>query len=203
MASSRNGQAAPLILASASPRRAALLRAAGLRFRVEASGADESSAETDPRRLVMELAARKARAVAARRPGARVLGADTIVTCAGEILGKPRDRADAERILRLLSGRWQTVHTGVALAWEGGRRVLKGAAASRVKARRLPEAALRRLIGKHMDKAGAYAVQDRADPLVERIVGDRDNVTGLPMRVVRRLLARSRRPARARAPRAT
>jgi septum formation protein len=166
-----------------------------VRFRVDPSGVDESSPETDPRRLVLELARRKAIDVAKRHPGSLVLGADTLVVCAGEIIGKPKDLADAERILRLLNGRWQKVWTGVALASDGGRRIFSAAALSRVKARELPEEALRRLVGKHMDKAGAYAVQDRRDPLVEKIVGDRDNVTGLPMRVVRRLLARSR-PAR-------
>lgn len=182
----------PLILASASPRRRAILRAAGVRFRVDPSGVHERSREKDPRRLVLELARRKAADVARRHPTRLVLGADTIVVCAGEIIGKPKDARDAERMLRLLVGRWQSVWTGVALALPGGR-LLSAAALSRVKARVLPEATLRRLIGKHMDKAGAYAVQDRKDPLVEKVVGDRDNVTGLPMRVVRRLLARAKR----------
>lgn len=190
----------PLVLASGSPRRRAILRAAGVRFRVDPSGVDESSRERNPRRLVIALARRKAADVARRHPDRLVLGADTVVSCAGEIIGKPKDRADAERILRLLSGRWQSVWTGVALALPGGR-VISDAAVSKVKARALPEPLLRRLVGKHMDKAGAYAVQDREDPLVERVVGDRDNVTGLPMRVVRRLLARAgaRTATRARA----
>jgi septum formation protein len=182
-----------LILASASPRRRAILRAAGVSFRVDPSDVDENIGERDPRRLVAKLARLKALSVAPRHPGALTLGADTIVVCAGQILGKPKDLADAVRMIELQSGRWQRVYTGVALVQ--GRRVFAEVAVSRVRARRLDAERLRRLAGKHMDKAGGYAVQDRADPLVERIVGDRDNVVGLPMRSVRRLLARARRAA--------
>lgn len=181
---------ARLVLASGSPRRRAILRAAGVRFTVDPSGVSEKTRERDPRKLVVLLARRKAADVAKRHPGRLVLGADTIVVCAGEILGKPKDAKDGERMLRLLCGRWQKVWTGVAVVAPDGR-LHSGAALSRVKARALPEAKLRALVGKHMDKAGAYAVQDRKDPLVEKIVGDRDNVTGLPMRLVRKLLARA------------
>ena len=178
-----------LILASGSPRRRAILRAAGIRFQVAVSGVDENIGESRPRALVLKLARAKALAVAAAHPGRLVLGADTTVVCAGQILNKPESLADAVRMLELQSGRWQRVYTGVALA--RGRRVWTGVAVSRVKARRLDASRLKRLAGKHMDKAGGYAVQDRKDPLVERVVGDRDNVVGLPMRVVRRLLARA------------
>jgi septum formation protein len=178
-----------LILASGSPRRRALLRAAGVRFRVVVSGVDENIPEKRPRRMVLALARLKALAVAAQHPGELVLGADTTVVCAGQILGKPESPADAERMLLLQSGRWQRVYTGVALA--RGRRVWTGIAVSRVKARKLDPERLKRLAGKHMDKAGGYAVQDKKDPLVELIVGDRDNVVGLPMRVVRQLLAKA------------
>lgn len=182
----------PLILASGSPRRRAILRAAGVRFTVDPSGVHEKTREKNPRKLVTLLARRKAADVAKRHPGRLVLGADTIVVCAGEILGKPKNAKDGERMLRLLCGRWQSVWTGVAVVSPKGR-LFSAAALSKVKARKLPEEKLRALIGKHMDKAGAYAVQDRKDPLVERVVGDRDNVTGLPMRVVRKLLARALR----------
>lgn len=160
-----------------------------MRFTVDPSGVSEKSREKNPRELVIELARKKAADVAKRHPGRLVLGADTIVVCAGEILGKPKDARDGERMLRLLCGRWQQVWTGVAVA--AGGKLYSGAALSKVKARKLPEEKLRALIGKHMDKAGAYAVQDRKDPLVEKVVGDRDNVTGLPMRLVRKLLARA------------
>jgi nucleoside triphosphate pyrophosphatase len=180
-----------LILASASPRRKAILHAAGIRFKVDPSNIDENIREKNPRRLVARLARLKALSVALRHPGMLVLGADTTVSCAGEILGKPRDLRDAVRMITLQSGRMQRVYTGVALV--KGRRVYAEVAVTQVYARRLDAQLLNRLAGKHMDKAGAYAVQDREDPLVERIVGDRDNVVGLPMRAVRRLLARARR----------
>lgn len=180
-----------LILASASPRRRAILRAAGIKFTVDPSGVDENIRESDPRRLVVRLAKLKALDVSRRHPGRTVLGADTIVVCRGEILGKPKNLKDAVRMITLQSGRSQRVYTGTALVV--GKRVYTDCAVTRVYARRLGADRLRRLAGKHMDKAGAYAIQDRSDPLVERIVGDRDNVTGLPMRSVKRLLARARR----------
>lgn len=182
-----------LILASASPRRRAILRAAGIRFRVDPSRVDENIGEKNPRRLVLKLARLKALEVSARHPGIPTLGADTIVVCAGEILGKPKDLKDAVRMLTLQSGRTQRVYTGAALVV--GRRVYAECAVSRIVARKLDAERLRRLAGKHMDKAGAYAIQDRKDPLVARVVGDRDTVVGLSMRAVRRLLARAR-PAR-------
>jgi septum formation protein len=95
-----------LVLASGSPQRRRLLREAGVRFRVVPSRVSERSAEKDPRRLVALLARRKALAVAKARPRDTVVGADTLVVCKGEILGKPRDAADALRILRLLNGSW-------------------------------------------------------------------------------------------------
>ena len=180
-----------LVLASASPRRRAILRAAGVRFTVDPSGVDERSRVKDPRRLVAQLARRKALDVARRHPGRLVLGADTLVVCRGEILGKPKDKADAVRMITLQAGRWQRVYTGLALV--SGRRVYVDVAVSKVRARLLDAERLARLAGKHMDKAGAYAIQDRHDPLVERVVGDRDTVTGLSMRSVRRLLRRAAR----------
>jgi septum formation protein len=180
-----------LILASGSPRRKAILHAAGIRFRVDVSRVDEDISEKNPRRLVAKLARLKALEVAKRHPGMLVLGADTTVVCAGEILNKPKDLEDAIRMITLQSGRTQRVLTGVALV--RGKKVYADVAVTRVYARKLDAAMLKRLAGKHMDKAGAYAIQDRKDPLVAKIVGDRDNVTGLPMRVVRRLLAKARR----------
>lgn len=179
-----------LILASASPRRRAILRAAGVSFRVDPSHVDESSREKNPRRLVVSLARMKALEVAKRHPGLPVLGADTLVVCQGEILGKPKDLKDAVRMITLQSGRTQRVLTGVALVV--GRRVYTDCTVTTVHSRKLDSDQLKRLAGKHMDKAGAYAIQDRHDPLVERIVGDRDNVVGLPMRSVRKLLARAK-----------
>lgn len=125
-------------------------------------------------------------------PHAVVLGCDTVVVCAGEIIGKPRNKKDSERMLRLLSGRWQRVYTGVAVAIGGGDRVYAEAAVSRVRSRRLCEEAIASLSGKHMDKAGSYAVQDREDPFIEIVDGGVDTVIGLPLKTVRRLLRKAR-----------
>jgi septum formation protein len=91
------------------------------------------------------------------------------------------------RILKLLNGRRQSVYTGVALSALGGRLILSEAAESRAFARKLDDEQLKRLAGKHLDKAGSYAVQDKEDPFIARIEGDLDNIIGLPMRSVRRL----------------
>lgn len=180
-----------LILASGSPQRRKLLTELGIPFKIVPSNVPENSREKDPRKLVVLLARRKALAVAKAHPKDVVLGSDTLVVCKGEILGKPRDRDDALRILKMLNGAWQKVYTGVAVAEDGGRKVLTGVAVSRVHARKLSEAKLLEYAGKHLDKAGGYAVQDRDDPFVDRIEGDYDNVVGLPLRVVKRLLYKS------------
>jgi septum formation protein len=183
--------ARPLILASASPRRRILSRRLGVPFRIIPSHVNEETQEKNPRRFVVELALRKALDVARRHPKAAVLGADTIVVCRGEIIGKPRDLADSRRILELLNGRWQEVYTGIAVAWEGGKKSVSRAVKSRVLARRLTSAELARLAGKHPDKAGAYAVQDKDDPFIERIEGDYGNVVGLPLEATKKLLRRA------------
>lgn len=170
------------------------MRKLDIRFRVVPSRVSERSREKDPRRLVIELARRKAVSVAQRHPRSLVLGADTVVYAAGRILVKPSDRADSMRLLRLLNGRWHRVYTGIAVAAEGGRKVFSTAVATKVHARKLSPEDLDLLAGKHMDKAGAYAVQDHDDPLIDRIVGDKDNVIGLPVKAVGRLLKRFAAP---------
>ncbi|TBR20921.1 septum formation protein Maf [bacterium] len=180
-----------MVLASASPQRRKLLRELRVPFRIVPADVSEASREKDPRRLVLLLALRKARAVARRHPNALVLGADTVVVSAGRILGKPADSIDGRTMLESLNGRWHKVYTGVALVHRGSRLAFSEAAVSQVKARRLPPAALERFVGRHLDKAGAYAIQDVRDPFIEAIEGPRDNVIGLPLDVVRRLLKRA------------
>jgi septum formation protein len=181
-----------LILASASPRRRQLLRRLRRPFKVVPSRVPEESREKNPRRLVLLLAKRKALEIARKNPGDVVIGADTTVYCGGEILNKPAGVDDALRMLMLQSGRWQRVYTGVAVAADGGRRLFAEATVSRVKCRTLTQEQLRRFARKHLDKAGAYAAQDKKDPFVERVVGPKDNVVGLPVESVRRLLRRLR-----------
>ncbi|OGR58319.1 MAG: septum formation protein Maf [Elusimicrobia bacterium GWA2_69_24] len=180
-----------LILASASPQRKKLLKSLRVPFRIIPADIPEDSAQKRPQRLTVQLALRKARAIAARHPKALVLGADTVVVCRGVILGKPRDRKESSDILQALNGRWHRVYTGVALIDGATKKVWRAVVTSRVKARRLRPEDLQRFVGRHMDKAGAYAVQDHGDPFIERIEGPVDNVIGLPMTCVRDLLRRA------------
>ena len=183
-----------LILASKSPRRVELLKAAGVEFRTVPSHIDETPTYRRPALVVRELAYKKALAVALKYPGAPVLGSDTLVWCKGEALGKPEGGTAAARhrhalrLLRLQNGSWQAVHTGVALIWLEKGLFLAGSDVTRCKARRLPETELRALASKHHDKAGAYAVQDKDDRFIERIEGRFDTVVGLPMSLVKRFL---------------
>lgn len=185
-----------LILASRSPRRRDLLRRQGLRFTVRASGIPEDApAHETPEQTALRLATEKALAVAARlgdRASRRacVLGADTVVALGDTSLGKPRDRADARRMLRLLSGRTHRVVTGVAV-WRGSDGLIRrGRRVTRVTFARLTPREIDRYVatGEPMDKAGAYAIQGGAEPFVLSIEGSWTNVVGLPLDLVRELL---------------
>ena len=176
-----------LVLASKSPRRIELLKQLGFTFDIIPSQCKEISTKKRPSALVTELAVQKAFDVAQKYPGAVVIGADTLVYCKGKIIGKPKDRADALRILRRLNGSWQSVYTGVCMVCAAEHKILFGYDVSRCKARRLSAQELEHLAGKHMDKAGAYAVQDEDDPFIERIVGSRSNVVGFPIEFFEKL----------------
>ena len=172
----------PLLLASASPRRAELLRIAGIPFVCEPSRAAELPVGTcPPETLVVENARRKASEVSARFPGRLTLGADTVVVLDGQTLGKPSDRADAARMLRALSGRTHEVMTGVCLT--DGTIVQTDLCVTRVHFRALDDDRVARYVasGECDDKAGAYGIQGRGSLLVEDIEGDYCNVVGLPL----------------------
>ncbi len=182
-----------LILASTSPRRSALLAAAGIAFELAESGVEEErNANEAARDFALRMAREKAIAVSRRAAGALVLGADTVVECGGEILGKPRDAADARRMLRALSGRCHTVVTAFALARDG-RIVESRAVASRVRFRELGDDEIDAYVrsGEPMDKAGAYGIQAEGAGLVVEVEGERDNVMGLPVREVLAALGRN------------
>ncbi len=189
-----------LILASASPQRRRLLRSLRVPFKIIPSRVSEATSESNPRKLVAELAMRKAKAVAAKHPRALVLGADTIVVHQGKILTKPRDRADSRRLLDILNGHCHRVYTGVALIDHLSGKFWKEVTVTKVTARRFPPEEIEKLVGRHMDKAGGYAVQDRNDPFIESIVGPLDNVIGLPLASVRRLLKKASAARRRRTP---
>lgn len=181
-----------LILASASPRRAELLRAAGFEFETVVTDVDESVRRGEPPILyVRRLAAEKSAAVAhatARGTTAVILAADTTVVIDGEILAKPRDDADAAAMLRRLSGRRHDVLTGVSLrcgAYEVGRVETTG-----VWFAQLSDADVAWYVasGEGRDKAGAYAIQGLASRFIPRIDGSYSNVVGLPVACVYELL---------------
>lgn len=178
----------PLILASASPRRRELLSLTGLAFQVDAPEVDESCA-LPPREAVMELSRRKALAAANAHPGCFILAADTLVSVDEQALGKPRDAEDACRMLRLLSGRWHQVYTGVTVIAPDGTLRCE-ADTTDVHFEPMTDEAIRRYIatGEPMDKAGAYAVQGIAGLWIDQLRGSHTNVIGLPMSLTRRLL---------------
>ena len=178
-----------IVLASASPRRQELLRQIGCTFRVVVSDAEELSGDSiSPDRLAEENARRKAKDVAAKESGnVPVLGADTVVAVDGMILGKPKDAADAARMLRLLSGRQHFVYTGIALAYKG--EVYGDVVRTEVWVDELSEKEIDAYIatGEPMDMAGAYAVQGIAAKFIPRIDGSFSNVVGLPLHAVKEL----------------
>jgi len=184
-----------LILASASPRRARILRDAGFEFEVCPAHVDETRFHGErPEDYVRRLADAKAR-VAAEEAGKKnipaiVIGADTAVVAAGELLGKPTSADDARKILRLLSGRTHEVLTGVSVL-----RVPEGSAALHVETTRVTFLELSEkdiddyiATGEPLDKAGAYAIQGIASRYISKIEGDYFNVVGLPMARVWKML---------------
>jgi septum formation protein len=207
-----------LVLASGSPRRQELLRAAGISFAVQPADIDETPLANEPPQAYAErMAQEKALVVSQKRPQDLVLGADTIVVVDGAILGKPRDGEDACRMLRLLSGRTHQVITSVCLTksvargqgtvvsanaepWVqaasergsgNGKRDLKiSSETTLVTIVELSDDEIRAYVatGEPMDKAGAYAIQGMASRWIPRIEGDYSNVVGLPVALVYRML---------------
>lgn len=180
-----------LILASASPQRAAILTQIGVSFEVRVSDVEELT-EGPPAEVVLENAHRKASAVAATLPAGSppVLGADTEVALGCTIFGKPSDAADAARMLEQLAGRRHTVYSGICLIEpdEGGgpARVRTAASRTEVEFRPLDRRAIDAYvaIGEWQGRAGAYAVQGIGATLVKRIEGDYQGVVGLPVGIV-------------------
>jgi len=189
-----------LILASSSPRRQELLREIGIPFQVHAANINEDQMlREDPIAYALRLAQAKAEAVAVQYPQSYVLGADTIVVVDGEVLGKPKDREDAARMLRVLSGRGHEVTTAVSVVVPGtvapsvvapGTLVETRASTTKVYFRELSEDEIQRYVagGEPMDKAGAYAIQGGASRWTDRIEGEFSNVVGLPLSLVTDML---------------
>lgn len=198
-----------VILGSASPRRKELLEQIGIEFEIVVSDAEEHYGSTRPEEIVRELALMKAEHVAeevARREKGRadgmcfcdaetdrvhlrnvmILGADTIVVCDGQILGKPSDGEAAFSMLKSLQGRMHQVYTGVAVLdfdGNGERYTISHAEETKVYVHEMTDEEIRRYIaaGESLDKAGAYGVQGRFAAYIDRIEGDYYNVVGLPL----------------------
>ncbi len=174
----------PLILASVSPRRRMLLKTFGIPFRVAKPRVSETHPRrASPARIVTANAQRKADDVARRFSRGVVLAADTIVVLEGRVFGKPKHRAQARQMLRRLSGRTHRVYTGVCTIDVDRHRRWTDVAMTRVRMRRLSDAELARA-AHHLDKAGAYAVQDLESLLIDAVHGSLSNVIGLPLEVV-------------------
>ena len=183
-----------LILASASPRRAEILTSVGWEFIKDSADIDETEREGEsPEDYVQRLALEKAETVARKYAEAIVLGADTTVVINNQIIGKPVDLDDAKRMLKMLSGHWHEVLTGVALVRISNlesRISNVGMQRTRVKFAEMSEREMEFLAekGEPLDKAGAYAVQAQAALFIESIEGDYWNVVGLPVNLVYRLI---------------
>jgi septum formation protein len=179
-----------LILASSSPRRQDLLRQAGIQFQVHAAHINEEQLSGEqPLEYALRLSREKAQTVAAHYPRCHVLGADTIVVVKGEVLGKPKDNADARRMLRMLSGRGHEVTTAVSLVVPATPTETRWRT-TQVYFRELTEDEIQQYVagGEPMDKAGAYAIQGGASRWTDRIEGEYSNVVGLPLSLVTEML---------------
>jgi septum formation protein len=173
-----------LILASASPRRRELLGGLGLEFEVVPAEGEELLPEAvSPREAALSLARQKGLEVAARHPAAWVLSADTVVAVGGEVLGKPRDSAEALAMLKRLSGREHTVITAFCLLCREAGRERCAAVETEVVFRAVPEAELAAYAHSNepLDKAGGYAIQGGAAAFVAKTSGSYSNVVGLPL----------------------
>jgi septum formation protein len=185
-----------LILASASPRRAELLAAAGIAFDVRPAHIDERIRPGEnAASYAGRVAEEKARAVHANAAGRPVLAADTVVVIDGQVLGKPADADDAKRMLRMLSGRAHQVLTAVVLAGSGSgpASLLTGTEVTTVEFALLNKAEIEWYVasGEPSDKAGAYAIQGLASRFVTRIDGSYSNVVGLPVALVYAMCSRA------------
>lgn len=189
----RQQQLEKLVLASASPRRAQLLKSVGLRFDILPSQVNEDAKlSEDPRELVERLAFEKAQEVARKLQQAWVLGADTVVVLDGQILGKPLDRADAARMLSLIQGRQHQVFGGIALLNSQHNVKEVQSHVSEVEIVKLDPRQIEAYIesGEPLDKAGSYAIQGIGAALVAQVAGSYTNVVGLNLSATMNLLSK-------------
>jgi septum formation protein len=180
-----------IILASSSPRRKDLLRQIGVEFSIDSADVDERVLPNEaPEEYAVRVALDKARLAASRAVAGIVIAADTIVVVGDEILGKPADAGDAERMLKMLSGKAHRVITGLAVMDAATGRTLTQTSITHVWFRRLMQQEIVSYIatGEPLDKAGAYGIQERGALLVDKIEGCYYNVVGLPLSLLGKLL---------------
>lgn len=186
-----------IILASASPRRKEILKSLGIRFSVIFPSIKESSSFKRPHLIVKDLARKKALAVAKKLYAAAqdvqntiIIAADTLVVYRDLIIGKPKSYKHAIKILLKLSGTRHRVYTGLAILDLASRKLLCDYEVSVIKMRKLSLQEIKMVSKRHLDKAGAYAVQEKNDAFVEKIEGDYFNVVGLPVKLLLKMLLR-------------
>ena len=181
-----------IILASASPRRRELLNKAVKMFEIIPSAFDEKKIkDKDPVQFAVKASICKAIEVGNRYPSAIVIGADTIVVLKNRIFGKPKNSSDAKRALRSLSGKTHQVITGVAICSKDGDKLISAYESTDVTFKVLSDKEIDDYVseGSVHDKAGSYAIQDIGGRFIDKIKGDYDNVVGLPVALVIKLLA--------------
>lgn len=182
-----------IILASTSKQRYDILKRTGIPFAVEDSGYEEDlTLPLSPDELVRHLAQGKAAVVAARHPGAIIIGADTVVVCDGKIFGKPLTAEQARGMLRMLSGRTHSILTGFSVMDTKTGANIARTVESKVSFRTLSDEQIDSYIatGEPLGKAGGYAIQGQGAQFVERLEGEMDNVVGLPLRALLEELAK-------------
>ncbi|MFH1540908.1 MAG: Maf family protein [Elusimicrobiota bacterium] len=176
-----------LILGSASPQRREILKNAGYKFEiVHPKISEKISSKKCPSEIVKSLALKKAKAI--NRSGI-IIGADTIVVLAGEIIGKPKNEFEARKILRKLSDSKHFVYTGVVILDTVNKKQIVGYEKTGIKFRKLSKEDIENVCRKHLDKAGAYSIQSKDDRFVQKINGDYLNVVGFPLKKFQKMLA--------------
>lgn len=177
-----------IILASKSPRRKELLRQIDIKFRCMPSDKEEVITKTEPEDVVKELSVQKAEDIESKQDDLKsvvIIGADTIVSCDDEILGKPKNEENAMEMLRKISGRAHKVYTGVTVIYKSGNRreIITFAECTEVFVKKLTDEDIKEYIatGEPVDKAGAYGIQGKFGKFVMKINGDYNNVVGLPV----------------------
>ncbi|MFC1512683.1 Maf family protein [bacterium] len=177
-----------LILASQSARRKKILTSLGLEYKVIVPVNPETHNKKKPSAIVKDLALGKAMEVKDKIKDGVILAADTFVYAKGEIIGKPKSKKDAKRILKRITSFIHCVYTGIAVIDTYSNKVYVDYEKTPVKMRKMSDEEINDLSKKHLDKAGAYAIQEKDDAMVEYIKGDYYNVVGLPVKKTIKLL---------------